>query len=65
MAVARLRSAAVDLEVREPIGERGRKSRANENPVRAILALEVTSDLVKLRKPITSVKGYEQLHSDQ
>ena len=40
------------------------KPRANENPVRAIFALEITSDLVKLRKPITGIKGYEELHSD-
>src|SRR4029453_15552135 len=61
-ASPRPRSASVDLEIGEPIGERGRKSRANENPPLAILALEVTSDLVKLRKTLTGGKGYEQLH---
>ena len=49
-------SPSVDGEVREPIGEGGR-SRADEYPVLAIFALEVTSDLVKLRKALTAPKG--------
>src|SRR5262249_56916359 len=55
------RPASVDREIGKPIGEGGRKPRANEYPVLAILALEITSDLVKLRKTLTGGKGYEQL----
>src|SRR5262249_16914180 len=54
-------SSSVNCQIRESMGERGRESRANSNPVLAILTLEVTSDLVKLRKPFTCIEGYEQL----
>src|SRR5918994_7280851 len=52
---------AVDGEVRVALDEPGRKESANDNPVLAILALEVASDFVKLREPITVGVGYEQL----
>src|SRR5207247_3217431 len=53
--------SSVNRQIRESMGEGGRNSRANENPILAILALEITSDLVKLRKTLTRVEGYEQL----
>jgi hypothetical protein len=41
-------ASTIDRKIREAIGEGHRESRADENPVLAIHALEVAGDLVKL-----------------
>src|SRR5262245_6613894 len=61
----RATSLSVNRQIRESMGERGRKPSANENPVFAVLTLEITSDLVKLRKPLTRIEGHEQLDRGQ
>src|SRR3954471_15599123 len=61
-SVSRSSFVPIDREIGETIGEGGRQSRPNENPVLAIFTLEVTSNLVKLGKALTGLKGDEQLN---